>query len=459
MPAMNSFDTYIKKNYDRFIDELVTFCRQPSISATGDGIGEMAGMVTERLARLGIKPRQITTDGSHPYIFAQIGLGPRTLLLYNHYDVQPARREDGWSYDPFDPIIRDGRLFARGVADNKANLLFRIQAIEAYQAVYGQLPVRVRFLYEGEEEIGSPHLPQFVQQHTDLVQADGCIWEGGRKGQEGRPVLQLGLRGVLYIELSLEAPNREIHSSWANLVENPALSLNQRLSEALNSLADEEGRPIFGNLMAAVPTLSQEQLDELKQIPFDLNAVEREYGVKVRPGLSSSEALRRLLFEPSCNICGIYAGSNGSSFKTIIPNRVVAYVDLRLPPGLTPDLVESRLREHLQARGFADIRVCRLIGLHPARTSSKAAIVRAVREAIRATYGDEPITYPLMPASGPMYDLCQAHGTPAVTFGAGHAGDNVHGVDENIYLTDYFQAIQCFGEILQRFATLEDQGK
>lgn len=454
---VKTLDTYIEHNCDRFLGELITFCRQPSISTTGHGMRPMADMIVSRLARLGANPLLINVDDSYPYVFAEIGEGSRTLLIYNHYDVQPASREDGWSYDPFEPHICDGRLFARGVADNKANLLFRIQAVEAYQAVYGQLPLRVRFLIEGEEEIGSPHLPYFVQQHTDLVRADGCIWEGGRKGEQGRPELQLGLRGLLYVELSLQAPTREVHSSWANVVENPAHSLLQRLSQAVDSLTDVEGRPIFGDLLTELPSPSREDLEMLAAIPFDPVTIQGKHEVTLRPGLTGSETVRRLLFEPSCNICGLYVGYTGPGLKTVIPNKAVAKVDFRLPPGLTPDHVESRLREHLRTYGYGDIQVKRLGALHPAQTSPKAAIARIVRDAVYHVYDVEPVIYPLMPASGPMYDLCQAQGTPAITFGAGHAGDNVHGVNENIYLSDYFQAIRCFGEILQRFATSDEE--
>ncbi len=452
---MKDYNEYLDLNRNGYLDELVTFCRQPSISATGEGIRTMAKMVSNRLARLGAEPHLFTVDGSHPYVFAEIGDGPRTLLIYNHYDVQPARREDGWSHDPFEPMIRGDRLYARGAADNKANLLFRIQAVEAYQEVYGRLPVRVRFLIEGEEEIGSPHLAPFVKQHADLVRADGCIWESGRRGHDGRPVLHLGLRGILYVELSLKSPNREIHSSWANVVENPALSLLQRLRQALESLTGAEGRLALDGL--DVPPPSPEDLAMLESIPFDPETVQVEHAIALRPGLGGPQALRRLLFEPSCNICGVGVGYTGPGVKTVIPNRVTAKVDFRLPPGLTPDHLEERLRHHLRVRGFDDLEVGRLVALHPARFSPHTAIARAVRGAVRTVYGVEPVVYPLMPASGPMYDLCQAQGTPAITFGAGHPADNTHGVDENICLTDYFQALRCFGEILHQFATLDDE--
>jgi acetylornithine deacetylase/succinyl-diaminopimelate desuccinylase-like protein len=171
----------------------------------------------------------------------------------------------------------------------------------------------------------------------------------------------------------------------------------------------------------------------------------------LRPGLDATEAQRRLFFEPTCNVCGMTVGYGGPGIKTIVPNRAVARLDFRLPLGLTPDYVEEQLRAHLQASGFGDIEVRRQGALSPSRTAPDALIVQAVRQAVATVYGLEPVLQPTMYASGPMFELCQSQNIPAVTFGAGHPGDNVHGIDENIVLDDYFQAMRGFGEILRRF--------
>ncbi len=443
----------IAPHRERYLHELLAFCRQRSISSTGEGMLAMSQMVLDRLHRLGARTSLFTVGQSYPYIYAEIGQGPRTLLLYNHYDVQPARREDGWVNDPFEPEIRDGRIFARGVADNKANLLFRIQGVESYMHTYGELPLRVCFLIDGEEEIGSPHLERFVHQHNDLIRADGCLWEGGRKGFDDRPLLYLGVRGILFLELCLPAATSEIHSSWANIVENPAFALLDRLRAALATLTDSLGRPVFGGLLDDLPEPTATDLDLIERIPFDLATFQVERDVLLRNGLHDArDALRRLFFEPTCNICGLTVGYGAPGIKTVVPNRAVAKLDFRLPVGLTPDQVEARLRTHLHSHGFADIHVQRLGALLPARTDPHADLVRVTREAVQTVYGVEPIIYPTMPASGPMYELCHAQGIPALTFGAGHAGDNVHAANENIYVDDYFQAMQAFGDILWRFS-------
>jgi acetylornithine deacetylase/succinyl-diaminopimelate desuccinylase-like protein len=448
-------DSFIAQHRERFTAELMRLCRQPSISNSGEGIATMAQLLADRLNHLGAVTRIFTIEGSHPFLFAEIGSGPRTLLVYNHYDVQPARQEDGWTYPPFEPQLVDGRLFARGVADNKANLLLRIQAVEAYLAAHQQLPLRVCFLIEGEEEIGSPTLPRFVQQHRELLRADGCLWESGRKTEDGRPLVELGARGILYVELSAQASSREVHSSWSNVVDNPAMAMVERLQRAINSLTDDQGRPTFGRLREAMIAPSAADLALLADVPFDLQAIASGLGVVTRNGMSNAEALRRLMFEPSCTVCGFAVGHAGTDTKTVIPNQATARIDIRLSSGLTPDFVEDELRAHLDAQGFGDIQVQRVIGLHPARTAPDAAIVRATIEAVQTVYGVPPVVHPLMAASGPMYDLCEAQGIPAVTFGAGHANDRTHGADENIFLEDYFQAMRTTAVLMRRFAEID----
>ncbi len=450
---MQAYFEYLEAHRQDFLEELIALCRIPSISTEPEHQPDMqaaAEYLAESLRALGGEVRLLTVEDSHPYVFAELGEGERTLLIYDHYDVQPARREDGWTHDPFEPQVRSGAVYARGVADNKGNLLFRLQALRAWLHVFGRLPLRVRFLIEGEEEIGSPHLPAFVRRYTDLVRADGCIWESGRRSKEGVPILELGLRGILYVELRLRAPNRALHSSWANVVENPVFSLQDRLRQALLSLTDSQGRPVF--LKDLTPAPAPDDLALLPRIPFDPRVAEQEYNIRLRPGLDGVEALRRLFFEPSCNVCGFGAGYTGPGVKTVIPNDAVAKLDMRLPPGITPRVALVRLQQHLQARGYTDIEVHPLVGMRAARTAPDAAVVQAARQAVETVYGQPPIVYPLMPASGPMYDLCQAQGTPAVCLGATHPGSGAHSVDENIFLDDYFRMMRTFGVFLQNFS-------
>ncbi|MFQ6002070.1 MAG: M20/M25/M40 family metallo-hydrolase, partial [Anaerolineae bacterium] len=194
---MEEFKAYVDENADRFVVELQRLCQQPSIAAQKVGVEETAEMVLSMLQRIGAQARLIPVAGGAPVVYGTIGEGPRTLIFYNHYDVQPPEPLEEWESDPFAAEIRQGVLYARGAADNKGDLVARLMAVEAYQKTKGELPLKIKFVFEGEEEIGSVHLAQFVEENRDLLEADGCIWEGGSKDLSERPVIYLGLKGIL----------------------------------------------------------------------------------------------------------------------------------------------------------------------------------------------------------------------------------------------------------------------
>ena len=262
---MKQFDAYVDQNAERFIEELKEFCRQPSISTQNVGLEEMAELVRARLGRLGAEVRLIPVDGGPAVVFAELGQGERTLLIYNHYDVQPPDPLEEWESPPFELTIREGKLYARGVADNKGNLMARVQAIEAYRAVFGELPLRIKFVVEGEEEVGSLHLAQFAQENHELLAADGCLWESGGKDEAERFVLYLGLKGIAYLELRARGARSDLHSSLATIVPNPAW----RLVWALSSLKDEDDHITIDGFMDHVARPTQAEMEMLEAIPFE----------------------------------------------------------------------------------------------------------------------------------------------------------------------------------------------
>ncbi len=446
---MEKFNTYIEANAERFIEELKEFCRQPSIAAQGIGLEEMSRLVQARLEKLGAEVRLMPVNGGPPVIYAELGKGQRTLLLYNHYDVQPPDPLDLWDSEPFDPQIREGVFYARGVADNKGDLLARLQAIEAYLATQGELPLKIKCFIEGEEEVGSPHLASFAAEHTHLLTADGCLWEGGHKDESGRPTIALGLKGIMYLELRVHGAKSDLHSSLATIVPNPAW----RLVWALSTLKDENDNILVDGLMDHVAEPTATEMEMLAAIPFEEEKMRANFGIPhfIR-GLTGVEALKKHLYEPTCTICGLKAGYTGEGAKTVLPNTAVVKLDFRLVPNLEPDLVVKLLRQHLDKRGFTDIEVVPISGLHPAKASPDAPIVKAAIAAAQAVYGQRPVVYPLMAGSGPMYPLTQALGIPALAAGVGHAESNLHAPNENIRLEDYFQGIRFVGELIHRFA-------
>jgi acetylornithine deacetylase/succinyl-diaminopimelate desuccinylase-like protein len=444
---MQQFQAYIDANRERFLNELKAFCSQPSVAATGEGLPEMAALVQTRFQRLGAAVRRYEVGGSPPILYGELGQGERSLLVYNHYDVQPADPLDEWLSPPFQPQVRDGRIYARGVADDKGDLLCRLQAIEAYQEVYGGLPLRIRFLIEGEEEVGSPHLHAFAEQHAGFLEADGCLWETGEKDSAGRFVLTLGVKGICYLELSVQTAKTDLHSMWGGVVPNAAW----RLVWALNTFKNEADEIQIDGLMDHVRFATEAERAHLAALPFAEDQIQESFGFRsfVR-GLTGVDLLAKHFYEPTCTICGLKSGYIGAGAKTVLPNSATAKVDIRLVPDLTPELVRDLLRAHLDRRGFHDIEIECLNGLRPARSSFDSPFVQACAAAARATYGSEPLVYPTSPGSGPLHAV--ARQTPAVMAGVANANSRLHAPNENIRVEDYFEGIRFAGELFRRFA-------
>lgn len=445
---MDTFYAYLDASRDRFLDELKRYCAQPSVAAQNLGMAEMAALVKERLEARGFSVRIIPTAGQ-PVVYGELGAGPRTLLIYDHYDVQPPEPLELWDSPPFSPTIRDGKLFARGVADNKGDQLCRMQAIEAWLATQGPLPLKIKWVIEGEEEIGSPNLEAFAQEHAELLRADGCLWEFGGKNEREQFTLTLGVKGIAYFELRLREMEVDAHSAYAAFLPNAPW----RLLWALSTLRAPDGRITVDDYWPHVVPPSAADLALVDALPFEAEKIKTNFGVRNwLLGMDDRMASRALRFAPTLTICGLEAGYTGAGTKTVLPKEARVKLDFRLVPDLTPDLVYDLLRQHLDRRGFGDIEIVRLSAEHAARTSPTAAIVQAAVRAARAVYGHEPVLDPTSGGSGPMYPLCNRLGIPAVSAGAGYPGSRAHAPNEHIRLDDYWQCQRFIGCLIREFA-------
>jgi acetylornithine deacetylase/succinyl-diaminopimelate desuccinylase-like protein len=364
--------------------------------------------------------------------------------------VQPPEPLERWVSPAFEPTARDGKLYARGVADNKGNLMLRLQAIESWLATEGELPITINFLVEGEEEIGSVHLEQFCHQYADLLRADGCLWETGGRNALEHPAINCGAKGICYVELVARGASHDLHSSNATVVPNPAW----RLTWALSTLKTPDERILIPGFYDRVRPPSAADLRALESVPLDDEALLADFGISdFLGGVRGIERLKTHLFSPTCTICGLVSGYTGEGSKTVLPSEARAKIDFRMVPDQDPNEIVKSLRAHLDANGFSDIEILEFGHERAARSPTDALPTRAMAAAIREVYGQNPIIYPTMAGTGPMYPVCEALGTPVTSgCGTGYQGSLVHAPNENIRIADYWDAMRCMGAFIRAFA-------
>lgn len=432
------------------LSELQALCRQPSIAAQNIGMPETAEMVRRMMEDAGLKAETVPTGG-HPVVYGELDVGaPRTLLFYNHYDVQPPEPLDEWTHPPFGAEIHDGVLYARGVSDNKGNFAARIQAVRLLREVAGDLPVNVKFVVEGEEETGSGHLGEFITANRDRLRADGAVWESGYKDTHGRPGLYFGVKGILYVELRVRGANRDLHSAGAAVIENPAW----RLVWALNTLKGPDERVLLDGFYDDVLPPTEEDLAWAGDSTPEQEAA-RLAGLGLKQhllGLTGRDLVVKSLFQPTCTICGLTAGYQGAGSKTVLPKVASAKLDFRLVPRQKPDKVLAALKEHLHGHGYGDIELL-VHGAEPAgRTPLDAHIAKVLIATAREAYGVEPNVSPTQAGSGPMHWFVDELGIPTGSMGVGWHRANNHAPDESIRVDDYFDNMRHVVLLMARFA-------
>ncbi|MBN1483664.1 MAG: M20/M25/M40 family metallo-hydrolase, partial [Chloroflexia bacterium] len=441
--------TYAKEHMADMVRDLSEFCALPSMAGQPQGLNDAAAWVARSLEDCGLSVRRLESGGPTVIQAQRLRPGRPTVLFYNHYDVQPPGDEDAWRFPPFEPRQHGRRLYARGAVDNKGALVARLWALRAWRELYGELPLGVRFVVEGEEEIGSPHLPALLQEHGPLFQADGCIWEAGGVGAQARPLLYLGMKGVLYVELEARGTAQALHSSWGTVAPNPAW----RLLWAISSLKSPDEDILIEGFYDTVDGPSREDIRQVQELPFDQEALLEAWQVPgFLAGLSGAMFLLAHFYAPSCNLDSFQSGQV-EHIHTALPNVARAHLDFRLVPDQQPEEILDLLRRHLEEQDFADI-VVRPLGpaLRPFRTPLEHPFVQAVVEATRTVFHPRPAIFPTSGGSGPMYLFGQDLGLPVVSLGVGHLEDNVHGADENVRLVDLERGVAHVAAIMERLA-------
>jgi len=444
-------DEFLQAGLDGYIAETAGLCAQPSVSATGEGTQECATLVARILERHGFQVQRVTTPGNPIIVGRADGRAKRTMLFYNHYDVQPPEPLELWTSPPFEPTLRDGALYARGAKDDKGEFMARLAAVDAVRAAAdGRLPCGVLFVVEGEEEIGSPHIAEFVRAHQDHLRCHGAIWEEGGLAASGRPETTLGRRGILAVELEVQTMARDAHSGAAHILPNAAW----RLHRALATLVGPDHRVLIRGFYDHVEPPSSRDVEMLAALPDEEPWLRQTYGVGSFVRGVSGRALAQAIFEPTCNIAGITAGYQGPGMKTVIPARATCKIDFRLVPWQDPEDILAKLRAHLDREGFPDVTVRRLGMMWPARVSVDDPLVGLTVRAAEAVYGVPAQIRPIGGGSSPIYAFARPLGIPVVTAGVGYAGNRTHAPDEHVRLVDFLNAARHIARILDGFADL-----
>jgi acetylornithine deacetylase/succinyl-diaminopimelate desuccinylase-like protein len=451
-PDLSAFDALVDERFDAWVEELRDFCTIPCETDVAPELERGAAWVEERLRAADAEVTVLRDEGVPPLVIGELGSGPRTLIAVQHYDVQPAAPLDLWDSGPYDPQVRDGRLYARGVCDDKGELLHRIQAVEALRDANGDLPCRVRFVVEGEEESDSAHLAPLLSQRPEFFEGHGALIEGGGVDEKGRPMLVCGVRGMCYAELSVRTLAFDAHSGGAQLLPNAAW----RLIEALATLRSPEGTVTIDGFMDQVAGPTEGQLAHLRTLPFEEEEVKRIYGIETFVGgLTGVAAQVADTFQPTCNISGIISGWTGEGVKTITPAEASAKVDMRLIPKQEPARIFELLRAHLDRRGFTDVALTLHRGEFPYWTSIDDPLVDAAERAHVGIFEEQPRRWFSAGGTAPMHQVCAPHQLPMVTLGASDPEIRAHAPNESYSLDLMRRAAKVTGRFLHEFAAID----
>lgn len=447
-------EKYVDQNMPSIISDLQKLIRQPSVSAKNLGLEECARLVVGIMKSAGIQAEILRMGGKvPPVVYGEVRSRKnpgKTLLFYNHYDVQPEEPLDLWKDPPFSGKVRGNRIYGRGSADDKGELITRIKAVEALLRTTGDVPCNIKFLVEGEEEVGSMHVEEYLKRFRKKFSCDGVIWEFGYVDEKDRPIISLGMKGLLYVELSAKESVRDAHSSLAVLIENPAW----RMVEALNTLRDRSGTILIRDWYKEADTFTREELGVIANEPFDETSFKKEYGIsRFVAGKKGLEARKAIVGAPTCNIAGFSSGWEGPGAKTVLPSKAKVKIDFRLVPKMDPLRQLSRLRRHLKEKGFGDVEVKMIHGEAAARTKISDPLVKVVQKAADMSFGRSVVSVSSA-GTGPMYYFSRVLGAPCISVGSTYVYARIHSPNEFARIDLLRKTTKCMCLIIEGFGTL-----
>ncbi|MEX0594285.1 MAG: dipeptidase [Balneolaceae bacterium] len=459
--SIHPVQTYIQRERDRFRDELFHFLRIESISTDPtkkDEILRASGFLVEKMNQAGLQNVQQMETGGHPVVYGEWIQDPSlpTVLVYGHYDVQPPDPLDEWKTPPFEPTIRENRVYARGASDDKGQSYTHLKAIESWLQTVGSLPVNVKCLFEGEEEIGSPHLVPFIRKHLEMLACDMVLISDTAMFDENQPSITYGLKGLAYMEVEVRGPNRDLHSGvYGGGVENPA----HALAVIISKLKDEEGLIQIDGFYDDVEALTDEERASMARLPFDEDRYRSSLDVPKLHGEKGYTTLERTTARPTLDVNGLWSGYQGEGAKTVLPARAGAKISMRLVPNQHPDRIADLFRSYIEsiAPETVHVSVRTHHGGHPVRIDPTFYGIQAAAEAFGTIYGKD-ILFSREGGSIPIVaDFMNELNAPSVLMGFGLSKDALHSPNESFSLDDFDRGIQTSALFLEKLRAMTEE--
>ncbi|HWV74786.1 MAG TPA: dipeptidase [Pseudosphingobacterium sp.] len=454
---MSHIKDYVEVNKQRFLDELFELLRFPSVSADSkykEDVLKTADYIAEKLRSAGADKVEVCPTAGNPIVYGEKITDPSqpTVLVYGHYDVQPPEPLELWHTPPFEPTIRDGKIFARGACDDKGQMYMHIKAFEVMQNT-GGLPCNVKFMIEGEEEVGSENLGVFVKENKERLAADVVLISDTAMISLEHPSLETGLRGLSYLEVEIIGPNRDLHSGvYGGAVANPATILTKMIA----SLHDENNRITIPGFYDDVVELSKEEREALNRAPFDEAEYKNDLGIDELWGEKGYTTIERTGIRPTVEVNGIWGGYIGEGAKTVLPSKASAKISMRLVPNQQSAVITSLFQKHFEsiAPKYVKVKVTPHHGGEPAVTPTDSIAYKAAEKAIEESFGKAPI-----PCRGggsiPIVALFETElGLKTVLMGFGLDSDNLHSPNEKFDIANYYKGIETIPLFHKYFSEL-----
>jgi len=448
---------YQEKNKDRFLNELLELLRIPSVSARSEHKGDMvkcAEAVKEKLLAAGADKASIHATNGHPIVYGEKITDPSkpVVLVYGHYDVQPADPLELWHSGPFEPVIKDGKIFARGSCDDKGQFYMHVKALETMNAT-GELPCNIKFLIEGEEEVGSPNLADFVHSNHDLLKCDVILISDTAMISLEHPSIDVGVRGLTYIEVEVTGPNRDLHSGvYGGAVANPITILSKMIA----SLHDENNHITIPGFYDDVLVATEEERKLMAEAPFDQDEFNKDLGIKEPWGETGFTTNERTGIRPTLEVNGIWGGYTGEGAKTVLPSKAFAKISCRLVPNQGNQKIEKILIDHIKsiAPPYVTVNAWPHHGGEPYVTPIDSIPYKAAAAAIKDVFEKDPI-----PVRGggsiPITSIFEKElGVKVVFLGFGLDSDNLHSPNEKFDIANFYKGIETIPYFHKHFAEL-----